>query len=209
MTGVQTCALPISSAEVEGLQSQGVMAMVKHVAAYDQEQYPNGNNNETVSDQALQELYLAPFETSVKQAAPASFMCSYAVVNGNASCQNAYMQIDGLDNNANYGGFITSDWGGDYNNVASVAGGMSIGMPFPGSIPTDLANAITAGTIGRFSPGDGARCRRDLSPSDVEVSCNREPPPWLSVGKRKFWPGARAAYTSDATLPCGIILRSG
>ena len=35
--------------------------MVKHVAAYDQEQYPNGGNNETVSNQALQELYLAPF----------------------------------------------------------------------------------------------------------------------------------------------------
>jgi beta-glucosidase-like glycosyl hydrolase len=144
----------ITSAEVQGIQSQGVMAMVKHVAAYDQEQYPNGNNNETVSNQALQELYLAPFETSVKQAAPASFMCSYAVVNGNASCQNAYMQIDGLDNNANYGGFITSDWGGDYNNVASVAGGMSIGMPFPGSIPADLANAITAGTLSQATIND-------------------------------------------------------
>ncbi len=144
----------ITSAEVQGIQSQGVMAMVKHVAAYDQEQYPNGGNNETVSNQALQELYLAPFETSVKQSAPASFMCSYAVVNGNASCQNAYMQIDGLDNNANYGGFITSDWGGDYNNVASVAGGMSIGMPFPGSIPTDLANAITAGTLSQATIND-------------------------------------------------------
>ena len=144
----------ITSAEVTGIQSQGVMAMVKHVAAYDQEQYPNGGNNETVSDQALQELYLAPFETSVKQAAPASFMCSYAVVNGNASCQNAYMQIDGLDNNANYGGFITSDWGGDYNNVASVEGGMSIGMPFPGSIPADLANALTSGALSQSTIND-------------------------------------------------------
>ncbi len=141
----------ITSAEVTGIQSQDVMAMVKHVAAYDQEQYPNGNNNETVSQQALQELYLAPFETSIKQSAPASFMCSYAVVNGNASCQNAYMQIDGLDNNANFGGFITSDWGGDYNNVASVEGGMDIGMPFPGSIPTDLANAITSGALSQYT----------------------------------------------------------
>jgi beta-glucosidase-like glycosyl hydrolase len=144
----------ITSAEVTGIQSQGVMAMVKHVAAYDQEQYPNGGNNETVSQQALQELYLAPFETSIKQAAPASFMCSYAVVNGNASCQNAYMQIDGLDNQANYGGFITSDWGGDYNNVASVEGGMSIGMPFPGSIPTDLANAISSGALSQSTIND-------------------------------------------------------
>ena len=141
----------ITSAQVKGLQSQGVQAMVKHVAAYDQETYPNGGNNETVGTQALQELYLAPFESTIAQSAPASFMCSYAVVNGNASCQNSYMQIKGLDDAANYGGYITSDWGGDYNNVASEVGGMDIGMPFPGSIPTDLANAVKAGTLSQYA----------------------------------------------------------
>ena len=129
----------ITSAEVEGLQSQDVMAMVKHAAAYDQEQYPNGGNNETVSQQALEELYLAPFQTAIDQADPASVMCSYAVVNSSASCQNADIQMDGLDNQANWGGFITSDWGGDYNNVASIEGGMSVGMPFPGAIGSDVA----------------------------------------------------------------------
>ncbi|MBS2964372.1 glycoside hydrolase family 3 C-terminal domain-containing protein, partial [Actinocrinis puniceicyclus] len=141
----------ITSAEVQGLQSQGVQAMVKHVAAYDQEQYPNGNNNETVSEQALQELYLAPFQSAVEQSAPASVMCSYAVVNAAASCQNADMQIKGLNNEANFGGYITSDWGGDYNNVASVEGGMEIGMPFPGSIPADLGNAISSGTLSQYT----------------------------------------------------------
>jgi beta-glucosidase-like glycosyl hydrolase len=146
----------ITSAEVEGLQSQDVMAMVKHVAAYDQEQYPNGNNNETVSQQALEELYLAPFAATAEQAAPASMMCSYAVVNGAASCQNADMQLDGLDAQANYGGFITSDWGGDYNNVASVAGGMDVGMPFPGSIASDLASAIASGTLSQYTVNEAA-----------------------------------------------------
>ena len=141
----------ITTAEVDGLQSQGVMAMVKHVAAYDQEQYPNGDNNETVSQQALQELYLAPFQTAAEQSAPASMMCSYAVVNSAASCQNADMLLDGLDAQANYGGFITSDWGGDYNNVASVEGGMDVGMPFPGSIASDLAAAISAGTLSQYT----------------------------------------------------------
>ena len=73
------------------------MADVKHVAAYDQEQYPNGGNNETVSQQALQELYLAPFQAAIAQSAPASFMCSYAVVNGASSCANAHMLRNGLD----------------------------------------------------------------------------------------------------------------
>ena len=101
----------ITSAEVEGLQSQGVVAMVKHVAAYDQEQYPNGSNNETVSQQALEELYLAPFQDAAMQAAPGSMMCSYAVVNNAPSCGSAHLLQHGLYEQANYGGFITSDWG--------------------------------------------------------------------------------------------------
>ena len=135
----------ITSAEVQGLQSQGVMSMVKHVAAYDQEQYPNNNKNETVSQQALEELYLAPFQTTAEQAAPAAMMCSYAVVNADASCQNADMEQSGLDEQANWGGFITSDWGADYSSIPSMEAGMDVAMPF--SDATTLQPALTAGTL--------------------------------------------------------------
>jgi beta-glucosidase len=135
----------ITSAEVEGLQSQGVMSMVKHVAAYDQEEYPNNNKNETVSQQALEELYLAPFQTTAEQAAPAAMMCSYAVVNGDASCQNADMEQSGLDEQANWGGFITSDWGADYSSIPSMEAGMDVAMPF--SDATTLQPALAAGTL--------------------------------------------------------------
>ncbi|HEX4094619.1 MAG TPA: glycoside hydrolase family 3 C-terminal domain-containing protein, partial [Trebonia sp.] len=135
----------ITSAEVEGLQSQGVMSMVKHVAAYDQEQYPNNNKNETVSQQALEELYLAPFQATAEQAAPAAMMCSYAVVNGDASCQNADMEQNGLDEQANWGGFITSDWGADYSSIPSMEAGMDVAMPF--SDATTLQPALAAGTL--------------------------------------------------------------
>jgi beta-glucosidase len=135
----------ITSAEVQGLQSQGVMAMVKHVAAYDQEQYPNGDDDETVSQQALEELYLAPFETVADQAAPGAMMCSYAVVNGDASCQNADMLQDGVDDQADYGGFVTSDWGADYSSIPSMEAGMDVAMPF--SDASDLSSALSAGTL--------------------------------------------------------------
>ncbi|HTU72642.1 MAG TPA: glycoside hydrolase family 3 C-terminal domain-containing protein [Trebonia sp.] len=135
----------ITTAEVEGIQSQGVMADVKHVAAYDQEQYPNGDNNETVSQQALEELYLAPFQTTVEQAAPASFMCSYAVVNGASSCANADLLQDGLDEQANFGGFVISDWGAAGNAVADAEGGMDIAMPF--SDASSVSAALSAGTL--------------------------------------------------------------
>lgn len=134
----------ITSAEVEGLQSQGVMAMVKHAAAYDQEQYPNGNDNETVSQQALEELYLAPFQNAIQQSAPASVMCSYAVVNGASSCENADLLQDGLDEQANFGGFVVSDWGAAGPAVADAEGGTDIAMPF-NSYATGLGTALSDG----------------------------------------------------------------
>jgi beta-glucosidase len=135
----------ITSAEVKGVQSQGVMTDVKHVAAYDQERYPNGDDNETVSQQSLEELYLAPFQTAVAQSAPASMMCSYAVVNSAPSCANADMLQDGLDEQANYGGFIVSDWGAAGNAVADAVGGMDIAMPF--SDAPAVSAALSAGTL--------------------------------------------------------------
>jgi beta-glucosidase len=135
----------ITSAEVEGLQSQGVMAMVKHVAAYDQEQYPNGGDNETVSQQSLEELYLAPFQIAIEQSAPAAMMCSYAVVNNAPSCQNADLLQDGLDEQANFDGFVTSDWGAAGSAVATAEAGMNIAMPF--SDASNVSAALSAGTL--------------------------------------------------------------
>jgi beta-glucosidase len=135
----------ITSAEVDGLQGQGVMAMVKHVAAYDQEQYPNGDNDETVSQQALEELYLAPFQAAIKQSAPAAMMCSYAVVNNASSCENADMLQDGLYTQAGYGGFVTSDWGAAGATVADANAGMAIAMPF--SDASNVTAALSAGTL--------------------------------------------------------------
>ena len=135
----------ITSAEVEGIQSQGVIAMVKHVAAYDQETYPNGNDNETVSQQALEELYLAPFQTAAEQAAPGAMMCSYAVVNGNNSCVSGQMMLQGIDDQANYGGFITSDWGAAGNAVGAAEAGQDVAMPF--SDESDVATALSSGQL--------------------------------------------------------------
>ncbi len=116
----------ITAAEVEGIQSRGVMAMVQAtVAAYDQEQYPNGGNNETVQPEgAARELYLAPFQAAIEKSAPAAFMCSYARVNNEGSCQNADMLQDGLDTQADSGGFVTSDWGAAGSVVADAESGM-------------------------------------------------------------------------------------
>ena len=141
----------MASAEIDGLQSQGVMAMLKHVAAYEQETYPNGNNDETVSQQALQEIYLPPFQTAIEQADVASLMCSYADVNGSPSCQNPDLLRDALDWQAGFGGFISSDWGGNHSGVPSAEAGLDMEMPQSNFFGTPLGTAVTSGELSQFT----------------------------------------------------------
>jgi beta-glucosidase len=61
----------MGAAEIRGIQSQGVMAMVKHFIAYD-----TSATDVWLDDQALHEVYLPPFEAAVR-AGVASVMCSY------------------------------------------------------------------------------------------------------------------------------------
>src|ERR1043166_4739540 len=65
--------------------------------------------------------------------------------------------------------------------------------------PSQPRKAMIPGTSGRFNldHSDRGLCRRDLSSSDVDVSCNRKPPPWLSQREGEFLGQARAAYQSD------------
>jgi len=70
----------MAAAEIRGIQSQSVMAMVKHFIAYD-----TAAADVWLDEQTLHEIYLAPFEAAVR-ADVASVMCSYNHVNGPYAC---------------------------------------------------------------------------------------------------------------------------
>jgi hypothetical protein len=72
-------------------------------------------------------------------------MCSYAVVNNASSCENADLLQDGLYEQADYGGFVTSDWGAAGATVADANAGMAIAMPF--SDASNVTAALSAGTL--------------------------------------------------------------
>jgi beta-glucosidase len=105
----------LGAAEVEGIESQGTMAQVKHFAAY------NGADNVTVDERTLHEIYLPAFEAAV-QAGAASVMCSYNRVNGPVACENADLQNGVLRGQWGFAGFVTSDWGAMRNPLALVNG---------------------------------------------------------------------------------------
>jgi beta-glucosidase len=98
----------IGAAEVQGIQSQGVMAMAKHYIAY------NGGDNVVVGQQALHEIYAAPFVDAVK-AGVATIMCSYNKINGAYSCGNPDTLKRLLKQELGFKGFVTSDWGATHS----------------------------------------------------------------------------------------------
>lgn len=74
-------------ADIEGIQSQHVLAQAKHFVAYSQETN-RGIINEAVPARALQELYLPPFKAAVQKAHVASVMCAYPRLNGTFQCED-------------------------------------------------------------------------------------------------------------------------
>lgn len=97
----------IGAAQIEGIQSQGVMAEAKHYVAY------NGGDDVVVGQQALHEIYAAPFADAVK-AGVASIMCSYNKVNGVFACGNPDTLQTLLKQEIGFKGFVVSDWGANH-----------------------------------------------------------------------------------------------
>ncbi|MFI6076423.1 glycoside hydrolase family 3 C-terminal domain-containing protein [Actinoplanes sp. NPDC051343] len=134
----------MATADVKGIQSQGVMASVKHAAVYNIE-HPAGTV--TVDERTLQEIYLPAFQTAVQQGAPASVMCAYSVVNTVPACQNPALLNVGLYQQAGFGGFVESDWGGTHSTVESANAGLTMEMPNGYFFADFLKQAVQAGTV--------------------------------------------------------------
>lgn len=134
--------------DTEGLQSQHVLADVKHYVAYNQETYRNTPaDNDILSTRALQEIYLPGFKAATMKAQAASVMCSYASLDGTFGCQNPYLDTQILRDQWGYQGFVRSDGGANHSTVASVNAGLDQekGSNFWGN--GQLAAAVADGQV--------------------------------------------------------------
>jgi len=113
-------------AEVKGIQSQHVMAQIKHYVGYDSD-----NENTYIDDQTLHEVYVAPFDAAVK-ADVSSIMCSYNRLNDTFACGNKDTLTTILRDQLHFKGFVTSDWGA-VHSVAFIKAGLD--MEMPGNLP--------------------------------------------------------------------------
>jgi beta-glucosidase len=139
----------LSAADIQGVQSTGTMAQVKHFAVYNQETNRNTpSDNAVVSTQAEQEIYLPAFQYATQQGAASSVMCSYSTINGTYACQNPYLLNTVLRQQFGYTGFVTSDWGATHSTAASANAGLDQDMPGnDGYYGSALSSAVSSGQV--------------------------------------------------------------
>ena len=114
---------------IEGVQSKGVMAQVKHWDVYNQETNRNtAQDNALISNRTMHEIYMPQFKAAVQQGKAASVMCSYSMINGQFACENDYI-MNVLKHQWNFPGFVTSDWGATHSTVPSARAGLDMDMP--------------------------------------------------------------------------------
>ncbi|MEV6193286.1 glycoside hydrolase family 3 C-terminal domain-containing protein [Streptomyces sp. NPDC051920] len=137
----------IGSGYVRGVQSGGVATTVKHFVANDAETDRFTVNN-LVSERALRELYLAPFETIVARARPWGVMTAYNSVNGTTMSEHRRLVNDVLRGEWGFDGFNVSDWRAARSTAAAIEGGLDVAMPGPRTVYGEpLAAAVRAGEV--------------------------------------------------------------
>jgi beta-glucosidase len=136
----------LSVSEIQGIQSQGEIANVKHYAANNQET-ERFKINEIVDERALREIYLPAFEASVKQGQVASLMSAYPKVNGYFCCENGILEDQILKKEWGFQGFITSDFGAVHSTTPSALAGLDLEMPTGKYFGSNLEEAVQSGKV--------------------------------------------------------------
>ncbi|KAH7921492.1 glycoside hydrolase family 3 protein [Leucogyrophana mollusca] len=120
----------LAAAYVNGLQSRGVAATIKHFVANDQESERTAAES-VMSDRALREIYLYPFMLAQKHAKPWAFMTSYGRLWGTHCSENPKLLEGILRGEWKHEGIIMSDWHGVYGTDLSINAGLDLEMPGP------------------------------------------------------------------------------
>ena len=145
---------------IDGVQSMGVSATVKHFAANNSE-YDRHRINSIIDERTLRELYLPAFEAAVTQAHVGAVMDSYNLVNGEYSTQNGHLNNEILSEDWDFKGVVMSDWTATYDGIAAANGGLDLEMPFAKLMtPETLKSGLSTGKLTMSTLDE--KCRRIL-----------------------------------------------
>ena len=136
----------IAAAFIQGVQSEGVGACVKHYLGDNQEFHKQVINN-IIDNQALKEIYLHNFERAIKKGHPLAVMAAYSKINGMPSTENTLFLTDILRNSWNFDGLVLSDWYAISSIIDSLMAGLDLEMPHSSISIQKIIDAVLTGAL--------------------------------------------------------------
>lgn len=170
----------LAAQHIKGIQSQGVIATVKHFLANNQE-ILRDKIDVKVSERALREIYLPAFHAAVKDADVGAVMCAYNKVGGTYACEHPWALTTLLKEEWGFQGFVVSDWWGTHSTVAAAQAGLDMEMPAgegpfgPEYFGASLKKAVESGEVPAGLLDD--KVRRILLPMFKAGLFDRKPVP--------------------------------
>ncbi|MCD4686070.1 MAG: glycoside hydrolase family 3 C-terminal domain-containing protein [Anaerolineae bacterium] len=147
----------LAVAYIQGVQSRGVGATIKHFVCNDSEFQRNTISSE-VDERALREIYLPPFKAAVHEADVWAVMSSYNRVNGTYASEHDRLLNGILKGEWGFEGLVISDWTGTYSTGPAANGGLDLEMPGPTKWRGDkLLQAVQAGEVDETTIDDHVR----------------------------------------------------
>ena len=190
-------------AEVKGIQSQHVMAQIKHYVGYDSD-----GRSTYVDDQTLHEVYVAPFDAAIRKADVSSIMCSYNLINGTYACGNKDTLTTILRDQIGFKGFVTSDWGA-LHAVTFISAGLDMempGEPTPGAA-FSISSFFDLQPMPPPPPRRRARANDDVVGAHFPEEPMSKPEDWSDTGP-KLNPEKMADALKDGSVNEAAITRA-
>ena len=142
---------------IDGMQSTGCAACVKHYAA-NNEEVDRFSVNVNVNERALREIYLPAFEAAAKDGHVWSVMASYNRVGGYYATANKYLLTDILKGDWGWDGLVMSDWGAVHETAGVIAAGNDLEMPGGAYLSHDkVVRALQSGRITQVEIDDSIK----------------------------------------------------
>ncbi|KAJ5332552.1 hypothetical protein MYU51_018991 [Penicillium brevicompactum] len=141
----------------KGLKEKNISATLKHFVCNDQE-HERMAVSSIVTDRALREIYLLPFQIAIALGAPDAVMTAYNKVNGVHAAENKNLLQDILRGEWGWDGLVMSDWFGTYSTSEAIVAGLDLEMPGPPRWRgAALTHAITSNKIPIAAVNDRVR----------------------------------------------------
>lgn len=113
---------------IGGVQSEDVIATIKHFAANNQETDRKVLDSR-VDERTLHEIYFPPFRAAVQEAGVLAVMSSYNKLNGFYASENKILLTDVLNDRWGFNGLVMSDWGAVHSTAPTINAGLHLEMP--------------------------------------------------------------------------------